>query len=144
MKEGDLHDLVQRLRSFTTEREWSRFHDPKNLAMLVASEAGELLHLFRWVKNDDADAFAALPENRSPIEEEVADVAIGVLLLADRIGLDLAEIVRSKIARNGAKYPVGGNPARTPAARSAIPPATPARSARRSARRPRPPRAARR
>lgn len=102
-----LQDLIVRLRHFTGERQWSRFHDPKNLAMLVASEAGELLHLFRWVKNDDADAFARRPESRREIEAEIADVAIGVLLLADRIGVDLAAIVRSKIARNAEKYPIG-------------------------------------
>lgn len=107
MKTGDLQDLVERLRRFTGERRWSRFHDPKNLAMLVASEAGELLHLFRWVKSDGADAFAARPENREAIEEEIADVAIGVLLMADRVGVDLAEAVRSKIARNAEKYPPG-------------------------------------
>lgn len=101
-----LQDLVERLRRFTGERRWSRFHDPKNLAMLVASEAGELLHLFRWVKNDEADAFASSAEHRGAVEEELADVAIGVLLLADRVGVDLAEIVRSKIARNAEKYPV--------------------------------------
>lgn len=102
-----LEDLIARLRRFTREREWSRHHDPKNLAMLVASEAGELLHLFRWVKNDEADDFARRPERRPEIEEELADVAIGVLLLADRIGADLPAIVRSKIARNAEKYPVG-------------------------------------
>lgn len=102
-----LQNLIARLRRFTGEREWSRHHDPKNLAMLVASEAGELLHLFRWVKNEDADAFARRPESRPDIEAELADVAIGVLLLADRIGADLAAIVESKIARNAEKYPVG-------------------------------------
>ena len=104
-----LQDLLVRLRRFTGEREWSRFHDPKNLAMLVASEAGELLQLFRWVRNDDADAFARSPESRREIEAELADVAIGVLLLADRIGADLPAIVRSKIDRNAEKYPVGKN-----------------------------------
>jgi dCTP diphosphatase len=107
MRDDGLADLVERLRRFTGEREWSRFHDPKNLAMLVASEAGELLHLFRWVSNADADAFAARPENRRPLEEEIADVAIGILLLSDRVGLDLVEAVRAKIARNAEKYPVG-------------------------------------
>jgi dCTP diphosphatase len=112
MAHEPLHDLTLRLRRFTSERGWSRFHDPKNLAMLVASEAGELLHLFRWVRNEDADAFAARPENRAAVEEEVADVAIGVLLLADRIGLDLGDAVRRKIARNAEKYPAEGTPAR--------------------------------
>jgi NTP pyrophosphatase (non-canonical NTP hydrolase) len=104
--EGDrLDDLLARLRRFTRERDWSRFHDPKNLAMLLASEAGELLHLFRWVPNAEADAFAARGENRRAIETEIADVAISVLLLADRLGVDLAEIVKGKIARNAEKYP---------------------------------------
>lgn len=106
VRDDCLEDVLQRLRRFTSERNWSRFHDPKNLAMLVSSEAGELLHLFRWVANEDADAFAARPENRGAIEEEIADVAIGVLLLADRVGVDLLEIVRSKIARNAQKYPL--------------------------------------
>jgi NTP pyrophosphatase (non-canonical NTP hydrolase) len=112
-----LEDLTIRLRRFTGERGWERFHDPKNLAMLVASEAGELLQLFRWVPNDEADAFASGPERRAEIEEEVADVAIGVLLLADRLGLDLAAIVRAKIARNAERYPPGGDVLR-PAARA--------------------------
>jgi NTP pyrophosphatase (non-canonical NTP hydrolase) len=103
--EDRLQDLIERLRRFTRERRWSQFHDPKNLAMLVASEAGELLQLFRWVRNDEADAFARSPENRREIEAEIADVAIGLLLLADRVGVDLPEIVRSKIARNAEKYP---------------------------------------
>lgn len=111
MRDDGLADVVERLRRFTSERGWSRFHDPKNLAMLVASEAGELLHLFRWVSNADADAFAARPENRRALEEEIADVAIGILLLADRAGLDLVEAVRAKIARNAEKYTVRGGAA---------------------------------
>ncbi len=105
--DGDLRDLVERLRRFTAERGWARHHDPKNLSMLVASEAGELLQVFRWVRSEDADAFAADPEHRGAIEEELADVAIGVLLLADRMGADLPEIVRRKIARNAERYPPG-------------------------------------
>jgi dCTP diphosphatase len=106
VRDDGLEDVLQRLRRFTGERQWSRFHDPKNLAMLVASEAGELVHLFRWVSNDEADAFAARAENRGAIEEEIADVAIGVLLLADRVGVDVLAAIRSKIARNAQKYPV--------------------------------------
>lgn len=109
MEPDRLEELTLRLRRFTGERGWSRFHDPKNLAMLVASEAGELLQLFRWVPNDEADAFASGPEHRAEVAEELADVAIGVLLLADRVGLDLAEIVRAKIARNAERYPPGGS-----------------------------------
>jgi len=101
-----LDQLLCELRKFTRDRDWASFHDPKNLSMLLASEVGELVQLFRWVRNDEADAFAARPENRPRIEEELADAAIGVLLLADRIGVDLAVAVKAKIERNAAKYPV--------------------------------------
>jgi dCTP diphosphatase len=100
-----LEELVQELRRFTRDRDWGRHHDPKNLAMLLASEAGELVQLLRWVPSGEADAFAAAPENRGRIAEELADVAIGVLLLADRMGLDLPAAVHAKIRRNAEKYP---------------------------------------
>jgi NTP pyrophosphatase (non-canonical NTP hydrolase) len=100
-----LEQLIVELRRFTRERDWGRFHDPKNLSMLLASEAGELLQLFRWVANGEADAFAARHENRARIAEELADVAIGVLLLSDRVGLDLPAVIRAKIQQNGRKYP---------------------------------------
>jgi NTP pyrophosphatase (non-canonical NTP hydrolase) len=103
-----LDQLLITLRQFTRERNWAQFHDPKNLSMLLASEAGELLQLFRWVRNDESDAFAAQADNRRRIEEELADSAIGVLLLADRLGIDLAAAVQAKIELNRAKYPAPG------------------------------------
>jgi NTP pyrophosphatase (non-canonical NTP hydrolase) len=101
-----IHALRDELRQFMAERDWGQFHDPKNLAMLLASEVGELCDVYRWVPNADADSFSARPENREAIADEVADVAIGVLLLADRIGLDLAQTIRAKMIKNGQKYPV--------------------------------------
>lgn len=101
-----LADLVEELRTFARERDWSRFHDPKNLSMLAGSECGELLALFRWVANEDSDAFAAEPRNRERIAEEVADTTIALLMLCDRIGLDLAAAVRRKIEKNRLNYPL--------------------------------------
>lgn len=102
----DLEGALTRLRSFTAEREWGQFHDPKNLAMLLASEAGELLALLRWVPNAEADAFVRSGEQRPRVEAEAADVAIALLLFCDRSGIDLARAVDAKIAANAAKYPV--------------------------------------
>jgi len=100
-----LEPLVEALRSFARERDWEQFHDPKNLAMMAASEAGELLALFRWVDNREADAFARAPENRARISAEVADVAISLLLLCDRVGIDLPSAVADKIEVNRRNYP---------------------------------------
>lgn len=102
----DLTDLRDELRRFVAEREWGRFHDPKNLAMLLASEAGELVALLRWVDNGDADAFAAAEPQRGKIAAEVADVGLALLLLADRLGLDLAGALRDKLEVNRRNYPV--------------------------------------
>jgi NTP pyrophosphatase (non-canonical NTP hydrolase) len=116
---SDLERLLTRLRQFTAERDWAQFHDPKNLAMLLASEAGELVALLRWVANGQADAFVRAPEQRPAIEAEAADVAIALLLFCDRAGIDLAGAIEAKIAANARKYPVelSRGHARTPGQR---------------------------
>lgn len=100
-----LDQVFADLRDFVRERDWEQFHDPKNLAMAVASEAGELVAELRWVKGEEADAFCADPENRQRVADEIADVAATLFMLADRIGLDLPEAIHAKMKKNRAKYP---------------------------------------
>ncbi len=100
-----MDELLDEIRRFVAERDWDRFHDPKNLAMAVASEAGELLAELRWVPSESADAWCEEPDNRARVADEIADVAITLTMLADRIGLDLAQAMREKLAKNEAKYP---------------------------------------
>jgi dCTP diphosphatase len=102
----DLPALITELRAFVAEREWSQFHDPKNLAMLIGSEAGELTAEYRWVRNEDADAHSRDPAARARIAAEIGDVGIALLLLCDRIGVDPVEAMRDKLALNRTKYPV--------------------------------------
>jgi len=102
----DLTALVAQLRQFVAERDWAQFHDPKNLAMLVGSEAGELVAEYRWVRNEQADAHSHDPAARARIAAEVGDVGLALLLLCDRIGLDPLEAMRDKLAANRRKYPV--------------------------------------
>jgi dCTP diphosphatase len=102
----DLQTLLSELRRFVAEREWAQFHDPKNLAMLLASEVGELVAEYRWVAGSDADAHSQAGEPRARIADEIGDVGIALLLLCDRIGLDLTAAVRAKLERNRARYPV--------------------------------------
>jgi NTP pyrophosphatase (non-canonical NTP hydrolase) len=104
-----LEELVRDLRAFAEARDWGQFHDPKNLAMLVASEAGELVAEYRWVRGDQADAHSREPEPRTRIADEVADVGLGLLLLCDRIGLDLVEAMQAKLARNAERYPAAAS-----------------------------------
>ena len=101
---SDLEDLRDQLRQFASERDWDQFHSPKNLAMALSGEAGELLEIFQWLteeqsRNLDAKAHAAAGE-------EIADVLLFLIRLADRLGIDPAEAARRKLAANAQKYPV--------------------------------------
>jgi NTP pyrophosphatase (non-canonical NTP hydrolase) len=101
-----LKEVVGELRAFVAEREWEQFHDPKNLAMAVASEAGELLAEYRWVSNAEADSYSKRNDHRNRIAAEAADVGIALLLFCDRIGLDLIEAIKAKMTQNRRNYPV--------------------------------------
>ena len=100
-----LQDLQAQLRQFVAERDWQQFHDPKNLAMLLASEAGELLAEYRWVPNDQADAASQEGERRARILSEVGDVGIALLLLCQRIDADPVAAMRAKLEINRTRYP---------------------------------------
>lgn len=103
--DAKLQRVVERLRSFVDAREWKKFHDPKNLAMAIASEAGELLSELRWVEGSSADQHVGSAEHRPKIENEVADVAIALLLFCDRAGIDLLSAIDRKISINELNYP---------------------------------------
>jgi len=89
-------ETLERIRRFTADREWERFHTPANLAKSISIEANELLECYQW--SDDADL--------GHVREELADVIVYCQNLLDALGLDVDEIVNSKMAKNEAKYPV--------------------------------------
>lgn len=95
-----LEDLQVRLRQFAEEREWQQFHTPRNLAALIATEAGELLTLFRWGQDSLAD-------RRSEVEDELADVMLGVLRFADVANVDIVTAAYEKLRKNAINYPIG-------------------------------------
>ena len=100
-----LDAVMVELRAFVAERDWEQFHDPKNLAMLLSSEAGELLSEYRWVPNEDTDRWSVEPDNLSRVTAEAADVGIALLMFCDRIGIDLVTAVKKKIEINSSNYP---------------------------------------
>jgi dCTP diphosphatase len=101
-----LGDLMSELRTYVEERDWAQFHDPKNLAMLLASEAGELLAEYRWIPNEQADAYTDDPVASARVESEIADVGIALLNLCARLGIDLPTVVYAKLAIIRQNYPV--------------------------------------
>ncbi|GAA3933898.1 nucleotide pyrophosphohydrolase [Microbacterium soli] len=87
---------LQALRTFVAEREWDQFHTPENLAKSISVEAAELLELYQWGGQPDQER----------VEEELADVLTYCIHLANRIGVDIDEIILSKLEKTRAKYPV--------------------------------------
>jgi dCTP diphosphatase len=99
----ELGTLLGEILRFRAERDWERFHTPKNLAVSLALEAAELLEHFQWTDPPRGQ----VPETlRAEVEEEVADVAIYLLLFCHDQGIDLAEAVRRKLELNRERYPV--------------------------------------
>jgi dCTP diphosphatase len=96
-----LHD---KLRQFAAERDWDQFHSPKNLAMALSVEAAELLEHFQWLS--DAESAALVPEKRAKMREELADVLLYLIRLADKLDIDLATAAADKLNVNAQKYPV--------------------------------------
>ena len=99
-----LEILRAQLAQFAAERDWEQFHNPKNLAMAVAGEAGELIEHFQWLTPEEAANLP--PATRDEVALECADVLLFLLRLADRLGIDLAQAAQQKLALNAKKYPV--------------------------------------
>lgn len=102
----DVKALQTRLRDFAAARDWQPYHSPKNLAMALMVEAAELAEIFQWMTPEQSSAArdnAALTE---PIADEVADVLLYLLQLADRAGVDVDAAVENKLRKNALKHPV--------------------------------------
>ena len=99
-----LTDILEELRAFVRERDWEQYHDPKNLATGLSIEAAELLELFLWTRTSDAHSHGMSVKSR--VEEEVADVFLYCLMLADSLDIDILDATHRKLRKNGEKYPV--------------------------------------
>jgi NTP pyrophosphatase (non-canonical NTP hydrolase) len=91
-------DLIGRIIKFRDDRDWKQFHNPKDLALALSVEAGELLESFLWKKSEEVDLVK--------VREELSDVVIYAVLMSDVCGLNLSEIVSLKLEKNATKYPV--------------------------------------
>lgn len=98
-----LDDLKQRLRDFAAARDWEQFHSPKNLVMALAGEVGELIEHFQWASEAQSAQLSA--DKRHEVEQELADVLLYLVRLADRLEINLVDAAVAKIALNERKYP---------------------------------------
>jgi len=106
--EPQLDELTRLMREFSEERDWKQFHDPKSLILALVGEVGELAELFQWVPADGAVASLDEPGRRARVGEEIADVLLYLLRLADVLGVDVMEAARDKQAAARERFPVEG------------------------------------
>jgi NTP pyrophosphatase (non-canonical NTP hydrolase) len=107
MYPGELERLADAVRAFSEERDWAKFHDPKSLALAVAAEAGQLAELFRWIPEGEAAAAFSHGERHLRAGEEIADVLIFLVRLADVLAIDLPHAVNTNFAATEARFPPG-------------------------------------
>ncbi len=101
-----IRDLKERVASFARDRDWDQFHSPKNLSMALAVEVAELMELFQWKTERQSWEINADPEAFAKVRDEIGDIAIFILNLCNRVGVDLACAVITKLERNAIKYPI--------------------------------------
>lgn len=99
-----MQEMIARIRKFRDDRDWKQFHDPKNLAVSISIEAAELLEIFQWMTGEQAALYAR--QNKERVSDEIADVAIYLIELADIVGIDLPRAIDAKLEKNAEKYPV--------------------------------------
>ena len=102
--EREIAELTRLVREFSTERDWEQFHDPKSLVLALVGEVGELAELFQWVPADAAVARFAAPDRRARAAEEMADVLVYLVRLADVLGVDLGASARAKLADSHRRF----------------------------------------
>ena len=95
--------LKYRLRDFAAPRDWDQFHSPKNLSMALIAEAAELVEHFQWLSEEESKSLS--PEKLTEVEQELADIQIYLIRLADKLGIDLIDAAKNKITLNEKKYP---------------------------------------
>ena len=100
----EIQQLASEIKKFADTRDWHQFHTPKNLSMAVAGEAGELVAEFQWLTAEQSMRSNMSADKLKDVELEIADVAIYLIRLADVLGIDVAEVVRKKIAINESRF----------------------------------------
>lgn len=101
---NEIQEIIEKIKKFRDDRDWMRFHDPKNMAVSITIEAAELLEHFQWKTRDEVQAY--IKENKEEISDEIADIAMYLFELADNMGLDLIQAMEKKLKKNESKYPV--------------------------------------
>ncbi len=100
-----MQELIAKLEAFVAERDWERYHDPKNLAMALSVEVAEIVEIFQWMRGEQSRE--PDPDTREHLRDEIGDVLIYLVMLARKLNIDPLEAAHAKLAKNAIKYPDG-------------------------------------
>lgn len=101
----NLEDIRRRLADFAEKRNWDQFHTPKNLSMALAGETAELLEIFQWMTDEQSKAIVANEKEMALVRQEIADIFIYLIRLADKLNVEIEKAILDKIELNEKKYP---------------------------------------
>ena len=102
----NVNKIMKMLRVFASERDWEKFHSPKNLAMALSVEASELVEIFQWMSEKESELANLNEANLDRAKEEIADILIYLIRISDELKIDLESAVKKKLSINEVKYPV--------------------------------------
>jgi len=102
----NIKEIQKKLRKFAKERDWEQFHSPKNLAMALSGEVGELAEIFQWLSEDQSNKENINDEDLLKVKEEGADILLYIIRLSDKLDIDLDQAVMDKLKINESKYPI--------------------------------------
>lgn len=101
-----MDEIRNKLREFSGERDWDQFHTPKNLVMALSGEVGELTEIFQWLSPEESTKEKMTSDQLSSVEEEIADVYLYLIRLADKLDVDIEKVALEKLKVNAEKYPI--------------------------------------
>lgn len=104
--ESELAQLKEKLKEFNAERDWDKFHNPKDLVIALVSEVGELAECYRWLNDKELASVHNNPEKKKKVEEEIADILTYLIILAYKTDIDIFAAVEAKLEKNRKRYPI--------------------------------------
>lgn len=105
MENRTLESLKEKLNQFARERDWEKYHSPKNLVMSLTCEAAELLEIFQWLTEEESNKVMESPKTREAVRQEIGDVMNNLVYIASILNVDLLEAAHDKLVINEQKYP---------------------------------------
>ncbi|MFP4195568.1 MAG: nucleotide pyrophosphohydrolase [Candidatus Woesearchaeota archaeon] len=101
-----LEELRNKIQEFNKERDWDKYHNPKDLFVAMVSEVGELAECYRWLTEEEVDTIHSHPEKKKQVEEEVADIMMYLIMISYKTDIDIFKAVEEKLEKNAKRYPV--------------------------------------